>query len=416
MPDLTPHVGPGAGVWWGQGAAEPVPLVHALLDQAEALGPLRAFCGITLDERLTGSLPAAVSLSSYGALGDLRALSEAGRLEVVTCHYSTLPRLFAEHLLPSDVGLVQVSPPDATGACSLGIGVEYAADALTHTPVLIAEVNQRMPVTLGGPRIPLERFATYIETDRPLAELPDRATDETDAAVAGHVAELIDDGATIQIGVGTLPAAVLEALSGHRDLGVHTGVVSDGVLHLAEHGVATGRYKEIDPGVIVTGMALGSAELYARLPELGAQFRPASYTHHPRTLASLGSLVSVNSAVEVDLAGQVGAEVRRGRYVGAVGGQADFSGAAARTGTRSIIALRSRSGGASAIKTALGAGRVTTSRADVDTVVTEYGIAHLRGCDAGRRARRLAAIAAPEFREELERAAAAPSRPPGTSP
>jgi acyl-CoA hydrolase len=405
MLDLTRYVGAGAGVWWSQASAEPTPLVHALLDAAGTLAPLRVFCGITLDERLTGAPPAGVSVSSYGSLGRLRALSKAGRLEVVPCHYSALPRLFAEHRLPCDVGLVQVSPPDATGACSLGTGVDYAADALAHTPILIAEINRRMPATTGGPRIPLERFATYVETDRPLGELASRATDETDAAIAGHVAELIDDKATIQLGIGTLPAAVLDALSGHRDLGVHTGIISDGVLRLAERGVATGRYKEVDPGVVVTGMALGSAELYARLPELGAQFRPASYTHHPRTLAGLPSLVSVNAAVEVDLAGQVGAELRRGRYVGAIGGQADFTGAAARTGTRSIIALRSRTGGASAITPTLAGGVVTTARGDVDTVVTEYGIAHLRGRDTAQRARRLAAIAAPEFRDDLERAA-----------
>ncbi len=127
MPDLTRYIAPGAGVWWSQASAEPTPLVHALLDQAEIPAPLRVFCGITLDERLTGAAPAGASVCSYGALGRLRALSQAGRLEVVPCHYSTLPRLFAEHLLPRDVGLVQVSPPDATGACSLGTGVDYAA-------------------------------------------------------------------------------------------------------------------------------------------------------------------------------------------------------------------------------------------------------------------------------------------------
>jgi acyl-CoA hydrolase len=405
MPDLAGHIRPGAGVWCGQGSAEPVPLVHALLDQVDELGPLRLFCGLTLDERLTGWPPEGVSVVSYGALGGLRELSRAGRLEVVPCHYATLPRLFAEGRLPADVGLVQVSPPDAAGVCSLGTGVDYTADALAHTPVLIAEINQRMPASTGGPRIPLGRFSAAIESDRALLELPDRDRDEADTAIAARVAELIPDGATVQIGVGPLPAAVLDALGGHRDLGMHTGIISDGVLGLAEKGVLTGRRKEVDPGVIVTGMALGSAELYARLPELPAEFRPASYTHHPGTLARLGSLVSVNSAVEVDLSGQVGAEIRRGAYVGAVGGQADFTGAAARTGHRSIIALRSGSRGESTITPALSGGVVTTARADVDTVVTEHGAAHLRGCGLAERARRLTAIAAPEFREHLERAA-----------
>lgn len=400
MIDLTPFVRPGTGVWWSQASAEPTPLVHALLDQADALGPVRAFCGLSWDERLTRHLPANVSLSSYGALGELRKLSRAGRLDVVPCHYSTLPRLFAEGALPADVGFVQVSPPDADGTCSLGVGVDYIADALAHTPVLIAEVNRRMPATIGTPRIPLGRFAAVVESDRPLAEAPVRAADDVELAIARQVAELVEDGDTLQLGVGSLPTAVLDALSGHENLGVHSGMISDGVPRLVEKGVLTGARKEIDPGVIVTGAALGSTELYERLPELPVEFRPASYTHAPHVLARLSRFVSVNSAIEVDLTGQVGAEVRRGVHIGAVGGQADFSRAAAQTGARSIITVRARSGEHSTI-VPRPHGPVTTGRSDVDHVVTEYGAAHLRGCDLTERARRLAAVAAPEFREEL---------------
>jgi acyl-CoA hydrolase len=178
-------------------------------------------------------------------------------------------------------------------------------------------------------------------------------------------------------------------------------MVTDGLLRLVDKGVVTGNRKEIDPGLIVAGTALGSAELYHRVPELPARFLPTSYTHSPQVLSQLPSLVSVNFAVEVDLTGQVGAEVSRGVYVGAVGGQVDFTRAAALTGKRSIIALRATSGGRSTIKAALDAGVVTTSRSDVDAVVTEYGVAHLRGCSLRQRAERLAAIAAPEFRDQL---------------
>ena len=401
VPDLTRHVRAGDGVWWSQAGAEATPLVDALLDQVGGIGPVRAFCGLTFNPRLGRDLPPEVTITSYGAMGELR---RTPRLDVVPVHYSVLPRLFAERLLPGDIGLVQVSPPGPDGLCSLGIGADYAADAVRHSRVLIAEINHQMPVTSGTPGIPIDRFAAVLETDHPLAEAPDRAPDEIDAAIAAHVAGLVEDGDTIQMGVGSLPTAVLDGLSGHRDLGFHSGMMTDGVLRLVAKGVITGRRKEIDEGLVITGTAIGSAELYARLGEMPVEFRPASYTHSARVLAGLGHLVSINSAIEVDLTGQVGAEVARGRFLGGIGGQADFSGAAARTGARSIIALRSLVGAESTVVAALRGGVVTTARADVDVVVTEHGVAHLRGCPLPARAARLAAIAAPEYRDELLRA------------
>ena len=394
---------PGDGVWWGQAAAEPRPLVDALLSQSAQIGPIRAFTGLSWNERLAKDLPGEMSMVSYGGLGELRHLSRAERLDVVPCHYSALPRLFAEHRLPSDVGLVQVSPPDADGRCSLGIGVDYVADAIPHTPVLIAEINDQMPATVGSATIPLERFAATITTSRALPEDPTRPPDEVDCRIARHIAELVDDGDTVQLGVGSLGSAVLDALVGHQDLGVHTGMITDGLMRLMDKGVINGRHKEIDAGLVVTGTALGSAELYRRIPELPVRFLPISYTHAPQVLSRLASLVSINFAVEVDLYGQIGAEVSGRVYVGAVGGQVDFSRAAALTGRRSIIALRSQFRDQSTIKTRLDGGVVTTGRSDVDIVVTEHGAAHLRGCSIGERARRLAAIAAPEFRDTLEK-------------
>jgi len=405
MIDLSPFVRPGTGIWWSQASAEPTPLVHSLLDQADLLGPVHAFTGMSWDQRLTTALPAGVTLVSYGALGALRSLGR-GRLQIVPCHYSALPRLFASGRLPQDVGLVQVSPPDSAGYCSLGIGVDYVADAIEHTPVLIAEINERMPPTAGSPRIPLRRFSAVVHSDRPLLEAPDRVPDDTDRAIARNIAGLIMNGATVQVGVGLLPTAVLEALSGHADLGVHSGIISDPVLRLVDKGVITGTRKEIDPGLIVTGGALGTAELYSRVSGLPAEFRPASYTHAPAVLARLRSLVAVNSALQVDLTGQVNAEMSRGRHLGGIGGQADFSRAAASTGSGSIIALRSSVSGHSTIVAALDGGVVTTGRADVDVVVTEHGVARLTGIPIEKRAARLIAIAAPEHREALERALA----------
>jgi acyl-CoA hydrolase len=399
--DLSRFLRSGDGVWWSQTSAEPTPLVHALLDQVDAIGPIRAFVGMTWNKRLTTEPPSALTVVSYGALGELRALSKAGLLEVIPCNYSALPRMFASGELPADVGFVQVSPPDADGMCSLGVGVDYVADAIPHTRVLIAEINRQMPATLGSARIPLSRFAAVVETDRPLLELPVGSPSHTDSTIAGHIAGLITDGDTLQLGVGALPAALLSALRGHSDLGIHSGMISDGVLDLIDAGVITGARKEIDRGTVVTGAALGSAELYRRIPHLPVEFRAASYTHSPQTLSQLRSLVAVNSAIEVDLTGQVNAERRHGTYIGAVGGQSDFSRAASLSGRRSIIALRSRAGSHSTIVASTRT--VTTSRTDVDVVVTEHGIAELRGHGFAERARRLTEIADPEFREDLER-------------
>ncbi|GLZ48135.1 acetyl-CoA hydrolase [Actinomycetospora sp. NBRC 106375] len=420
--DLRAHVRAGDGVWWSQAGAEATPLVDALLDGLPAIGPVRAFGGLTFNPRLREP-PPQLALTSYGAMGELRAAHAAGRLDVVPAHYSALPRLFAEHRLPGDVGLLQVSPPGPDGRCSLGIGADYAADALRHSRVLLGEINHRMPVTAGTPGVPRERFAAVVETDRALPTAPERAPDAVDEAIAARVAELVDDGDTVQIGVGSLPSAVLDGLAGHRDLGFHAGMLTDPVLRLVEKGVITGARKEIDTGLVVTGTAIGSADLYARLGETPVEFRPASHTHHPGVLARLGGLVAINSALAVDLTGQIGAEVGgTGRYLGGVGGQADFSSAAARTGARSLIALRARTpDGGSAIVPALPGGVVTTARADVDVVVTEHGTAWLRGVPLADRPGRLAAIAAPEHREALRRAdarrsGAGPSGSTGGSP
>ncbi|MBB3605990.1 acyl-CoA hydrolase [Mycolicibacterium sp. BK556] len=403
MIDFTEFLSRDDGVWWGQAAAEPRPLVDALITQNARIGPIRTFTGLSWNDQLALNMPARVSMVSYGGLGELRELSRTGRLEVVPCHYSALPRMFAERRLPSDVGLVQVAPPDRDGRCSLGIGVDYVADAVPHTPVLIAEINAQMPPTQGTEPIPLQRFAATITTDRPLPEDPTRSPDPVDRQIAAHIAALVDDGDTVQLGVGSLGAAVLDALGGHQDLGFHTGMITDALMRLIDKGVASGCRKEVEPGLVVAGTALGSAELYRRCPELPILFRPTSFTHTPQILSRLKSLVSVNFAVEVDLSGQVGAEISGGVYVGAVGGQVDFTRAAALTGKRSIIALRSSFRGRSTIKARLDGGVVTTARSDVDVVVTEHGAAHLRGCSIGERARRLATVAAPQFRDQLEK-------------
>ncbi|NMO02268.1 acetyl-CoA hydrolase/transferase family protein [Gordonia sp. TBRC 11910] len=403
MIDFGEHLSPGAGVWWSQAAAEPRPLVDALLEQAPQLGPLRLFTGLSWNDQLAAAISPSDTMVSYGGLGSLRHLGATDQLDVVPCHYSALPRMFAEHRLPADAGLVQVSPPDEHGMCSLGIGVDYVADAVDHTRLLFAEINEQMPAVPGSPRIALSRFTATTTTDRPLQEESSRPAGEVDRAIAANIATLVDDGDTVQVGIGSTGAAVLDALSGHSDLGIHTGMIPEGVMTLIDKGVVTGARKQIDAGVSVAGTALGSAELYRRVADLPLLFRPTSYTHAPQVLSQLTTLVAVNFAIEVDLTGQVGAEVSQGTYLGAVGGQVDFARAAALTGKRSIIALRSTMRGRSSIKFGLDEGVVTTARADVDCVVTEYGIAHLRGQPLAERRRRLIAVAAPQFRDDLQR-------------
>jgi acyl-CoA hydrolase len=369
--ELERWVRPGDGVVWGQACAEPVPLVDALLARAPA--GVSAFVGLSWREL---PIPEGMRVVSYGALGRLGRLPA---LEVVPCHYSALPRLFAARRLPGDVVFVQVAPPDDHGRCSLGVGVDYLADALIHARVLIAEVNDRCPATTGE-WIEWDRLDAVLHTSRALLEAPPGRPGETEQRIAAHVAGVVEDGDTVQLGVGALPEAILGALAGHRDLGVHSGMVSDGILNLLEAGAVSNARKACCAGLSVTGAALGSARLFDALAERDdIVFKPASFTHAPGTLADAGRLAAINSAVEIDLTGQVNAEAAGGRLIGAVGGQVDFLRAAAQRGGKPIVALPAKR-----IVDRL-SGPVSTARSDVDWVVTEHGARSLAGLSDTRR-------------------------------
>jgi acyl-CoA hydrolase len=372
--DLARWLRAGDGVVFGQACAEPTVLVDALLAQAAVIGELRAFAGLAWGDRIADGASESLEVVSYGALGRLGRVTG---LRVVPCHFSALPGLFAAGELPGDVALVQVAPPDTDGRCSLGVGVDYIADALEHARVVIAEVNDHCPTTAGH-WIAWDRLDVVVPTSRPLLEAPPVAPGDIERRIAEHVAELVRDGDTIQLGVGALPEAIMQALRGHRDLGVHSGMISDGVLDLIEAGVVTNARKPTDRNVTVTGAALGSARLFEALGRReDVVFRPVSYTHAPATLASVGRLSAINSALEVDLSGQANAESVDGRQLGAIGGQVDFLRAAAMP----ILALPSQR-----IVHRL-SGPVSTARSDVDWVVTEHGARSLRGLtDAERRA------------------------------
>jgi acyl-CoA hydrolase len=389
---LERWIAPGDGVVFGQACAEPTVLVDALLAQAPEIGSLRAFVGLTWGDRIPQRAPASLKIVSYGALGTLGRVPD---LSVVPCHFSALPGLFATRALPGDVALVQVAPPDRRGRCSLGVGVDYIADAVEHARTVIAEVNDHCPTTAGA-WLPWERIDAAVMTSRPLLEAPVAEPGDRERRIAGHVAALVRDGDTIQIGVGALPEAIMRELVGRSELGVHSGMITDGVLDLIEAGVVTNRRKHCDTFLTVTGAALGSKRLFDAVGDReDIYFAPVSYTHRPATLAKVGRLCAINSAVEIDLHGQVNAEAANGRRLGAVGGQVDFLRAAAAGGGTATVALP-----AQRIVSRL-SGPVSTSRSDVDWVVTEHGARSLRGLTDVQRVEALLELAGPERADEL---------------
>lgn len=390
-PDLSPFIRDGDGVVWGQACAEPTVLVDACLRLAGELSGLSAFVGLSWRD-LSDAIPEGMRVISYGALGRLGRLPA---LEVIPSHFSALPRLFATRRLAVDVALIQVAPPGPDGRCSLGVGVDYLADALAHARIVIAEVNDHCPDSAGA-GVEWDRLDAVVRSSRPLLTAPRVVPGELEAAIAEHVAAVVLDGDTIQLGVGALPEAVIAALADHRQLGVHSGMVSDAVLDLIERGSITNEHKRRDRGLTIAGAALGSERLFTALAERHEiQLRPVSYTHDATTLAEVGPLAAINSAVEVDLTGQVNAERVGDRRVGAIGGQVDFLRAAAAGDGRAIIALPS-----ARIVEMLG-GPVSTARSDVDWIVTEHGACSLRGLSDDRRRRELLRVAGPERAEVL---------------
>jgi len=405
--DLQRWIQPGDTVWCGQGAAEPLPLTSALVEQAPRIGDVTAMLGM-LYANTFASADRSLRLQGYGGIGTARDLVRSGRLDVLPSHYSQLAQLVEHGDLRCDVVLLQLSPPGPDGQHSLGIAHDYLGIVARRARVVIAEVNEQMPWTHGSTdALANITLAAVLPTSRALPEVPVPRIGEVERRIAAHVAPFIEDRCVVQPGVGSVPDAVLDALHDRRDLGLHAGLIGDGVRRLVESGAVSNAFKEVDRGITTTGMAFGSQTLYRfieRNPSVA--MRDPRDTHGQTALRQLSRLIAVNSAVEVDLTGQVNAESADGLYVGAVGGQGDFVRAAqASTGGRSIIALPSTTrDGRSRIVAALSGGCVTTPRCDADVVVTEWGVAQLRGQPLQERARRMLAIAAPEHREALERA------------
>ncbi len=335
------------------------------------------------------------------------AFHERG-LELVPNHFSEVPRLLRETTRCSLV-LAAASPMDRHGYFSLGTNCDYVAPFIGTVPFFL-EVNARMPRTFGRNQVHVSQVAGWCEVDRPLVEVPPAEPSAIDERIAGHVIERIPDGATIQAGIGSIPNALLAGLRGHRALGVHTELLSDGMIELVEKGVVTGTHKTVAPGKVVTTFALGTQRLYDFLHENPAvELLPVDYVNDPRVIGREDRFVSINATTEVDVIGQCASETVGGRYWSSSGGQADFArGAMYSPQGRAFVVLRStattRDGQTvSRIRATLSPGSVvTTLKNTVDHVVTEYGVADMRGRSISQRARALIAVAHPRFRDELE--------------
>jgi acyl-CoA hydrolase len=399
-------VRPGETVVWGQVGAEPLTLTESLLEQRAEIGGYRCFFGMSVSGTIRPEHADCVSFASYTASGSNQALARAGKLEILPIHYSDYPRFFASGRLPCDVVLLALSPPDEQGRYSLGIGDEYLSAAIDAARVVIAEVNDQVPWTHS--RLLTEAdLDLVLPTSRPPARLAAVAAGEVETRIAAHVAELVEDGSTLQTGLGALPDAILAALSGHRGLGLHTGAIGDRALDLIEAGVIDNSRKTVDRGRSVAAVLMGSERLLRfaeRNPEL--QLRDTAYTHSAELLASQERFVAINAAFEVDLTGQINAEVAGGRYLGAVGGSMDFLRGAARSpGGLPLVALPATAGDRSRIVGRLN-GPVSTPRADAGVIVTEHGAADLRGLTLDQRRRRMLEIVDPDHREAVESEAA----------
>ena len=406
--DLREFLSPGDRIVWGQACGEPTSLVEVLLAQAESIGELSAFAATSFSGLLDAKAAQKIRISSMGAIGALRTIAATGRLGIVPCHVSQVGPMIEQGLIGCDVALVQVSPADADGNHSFGLINDFVQAAVTQARLVIAEVNDQVPFTHGDATLPGSRIDCAIHVSRMPVEVPPAKIGDTDLAIARAVAGYIEDGAVLQVGIGATPDAILRLLHDRRDLGVHSGMIGDGLVDLVEAGVITNARKPIDRGVSITGALIGTRRLYGfanRNPQIG--MRASSYTHNEATLSRLPQLVTINSAIEVDLTGQVNAEQSGDQYLGGTGGQVDYVRAGMRSrGGRSIIALPATAkGGKISRVTAALSGPVTTARAEVDVIVTEFGAAELKGQTLAERARRLVAIAHPDFREELDEAA-----------
>jgi acyl-CoA hydrolase/GNAT superfamily N-acetyltransferase len=399
---------PGRRILIGSGAAEPTELVAALVRDGEQLSDNEIVHLLTLGPApyVRPEFAARFRHVAFFIGPNVRQAVNEGRADFMPVFLSELPRLIESRRVPIDVALLQVSPPDARGYVSLGVSVDIVRAAVASASLVIAEVNPRMPRTHGDSFLPVADIDWLVPVDSPVLELAVDPPDATSTAIGEHVAGLVPDGATLQTGIGKIPNAVLNALVHKHDLGIHTEMLSDSVIDLFERGVITGKRKTLLPGKIVTSFIMGTRRLYDWVDDNPAiELRPSDFTNDPLVIARNERMIAVNSALAVDLTGQVAADTLNCQFFSGIGGQVDFIRGAARSkGGKPVIALRSTAcaGQVSRIQAVFEAGAgVVTSRGDVHYVVTEYGVADLWGKSVRERSIALIDIAHPDHRSEL---------------
>ena len=402
--DFASIIRPGDHIVWGAG---PPTLVAKLIEQRGRIGPAEVFLA---GGRIRPEEADVLNFTSFGAMGN-RALAKAGVLRVVPAHLSSLNGWFESGVLRADVVLVNLSAPDENGDYSFGTAHDYAPAAMRRARIVIAEVNDQLPWTFCEPPVDPAGLGLIVRTSRRPAQMAAQPVGALEQEIARHLGRYIDDGTTIQIGIGAIPDAVMAGLGDRRDLGIHSGLITDRIADLIEHGVVTNSRKPLDTGITTTAVLAGSNRLYAFANKNPAiRLFTYAHTHNAQVLCRLDKFVAINSAVEVDLTGQVNAEIASGIYVGGTGGQGDFvRGAMMAARGHSIIALPStaRDGAVSRIVSVLKDVPITTPRSDADIVVTEFGAAELRGQPIDERIRRMVAISHPNFRDTLQREARA---------
>ncbi len=415
------NIRPGQRVFIGSGVAQPLALIRALVKRHSDLADTQVLSSLTLGDAPYAykELADHFSVNTFFVSANVRTMIQEGYGDYTPISFSDIPSLFASGEMPLDVALIQVTPPDHQGRCSLGVSVDIVKAAAANAGLVIAQVNPRMPWTLGDSFVSVFDLDILVPVDEPLIETPyagfiddvqtgawaEDARDITQA-IGENIASLVEDGSTLEIGIGRIPHAVVGFLKDKKDLGVHTEVITDAITVLVDAGVITGSQKSLDRGKIVTTFAMGTQKLYDYVDNNPLfSFNPTEYVNDPFVIGQQNKMIAINTALEIDLTGQVCADSLGSKFYSGIGGQADFNQGACRSqGGRAIIALPSTAedGKVSRIVPTLkpGAGVVTT-RGAVHYVVTEYGVAYLHGKSVQERAMALISIAHPDFREEL---------------
>ncbi len=397
----------GDRVVLGHACSEPTALVEALVARAPELSNVEIVHMVAMGPAAFAQpgMEHSFRFNGFFLGAPTRKAVQENRGTFTPCFFSEVPRLFKRKILPVDVTLLQVTPPDEQGFCSYGLSADYTQAAAESASIVIAQMNRNLPHTAGS-KIHLDALTWIVECDSPIVELAPPKLGEVERRIGEHIASLVPDGATLQLGIGAIPDAALLSLTHKRDLGIHSEMISDGVVTLAEAGVITNQKKTINPGKFIVTFLMGTSKLYKFVHNNPAvEMHPVDYVNDPCVIGQHEKMISINSALQVDLTGQVNAEMISNVQFSGIGGQVDFvRGAGRSAGGKSIIALPSTAskGTISRICRELDAGAaVSTSRNDVHYVVTEFGIADLRGKTLQQRAEALIAIAHPKFRNML---------------